>query len=114
MTRLQWQYPVAVTEPEGATPSWSPDREPVGGTPEGPRRLPAPGDILGGRFLLRALLGSGGSGLVFAAFDERVRQRVAVKVIHPNLASDEALKRLRREVQAARQRRRTPHGSLAR
>jgi hypothetical protein len=40
--------------------------------------------------------------MVFAAVDEQVGQPVAIKVIHSQLANGTALKRLRREVQAAR------------
>ncbi len=61
-----------------------------------------PGDTLGGRFLIKEYLGFGGSGAVYSALDTRVGQRVAVKVLRPELAGDLNHERLRREVRAAR------------
>ncbi len=61
-----------------------------------------PGDTLGGRFLIKEYLGFGGSGAVFSALDTRVGQRVAVKVLRPELAGDLNHERLRREVRATR------------
>jgi len=83
------------------TTSWSPD----GG--EGERisaaaRMPGVGDLLGGRFLLRKVLGTGGSGVVFAATDVQLDELVAVKVLYPHLVDAQGLERLRREVRAAR------------
>ncbi len=61
-----------------------------------------PGDTLGDRFLIKEYLGFGGSGAVFSALDTRVGQRVAVKVLRPELADELNRERLRREVRAAR------------
>nr|MCU0233433.1 protein kinase [Thermoanaerobaculales bacterium] len=61
-----------------------------------------PGDTLGGRFLLRQVLGYGGTGTVFAALDTVVGQKVAVKLLHPDLHDATTRERLRREVRAAR------------
>jgi len=60
------------------------------------------GDLLGGRFLLKEVLGTGGSGIVFAALDTEIGQDVAVKVLHPHLVGSRGVDRLRREVRAAR------------
>jgi len=60
------------------------------------------GRVLGDRYRLLAPIGSGGSGHVFVADDVRLRRRVAVKMLHPALADDEAfLKRFRAEARAA-------------
>ena len=47
----------------------------------------APGQILVGRFRIDALLGEGGMGQVYIAEDLLVRNPVALKVIHPELAA---------------------------
>ncbi len=64
--------------------------------------FPQPGQLLARRFLLLHQLGSGGSGVVFAATDTRLGQKVAVKLVHPSLSSSTTRERLRREVRAAR------------
>jgi serine/threonine-protein kinase len=60
------------------------------------------GRVLGGRYRLLAPIGTGASAHVFLADDVRLRRRVAVKILHPALADDEAfLKRFRAEARAA-------------
>lgn len=46
--------------------------------------------LVAGRFRLTALLGSGGTAAVFAAVDELVERKVALKLLHPHLAADRA------------------------
>ncbi len=59
------------------------------------------GRVLGARYRLVALIGEGGSGRVYLADDVRLRRQVAVKVLHPGLASDAAfLRRFEAEAQA--------------
>ncbi|MBL8895987.1 MAG: serine/threonine protein kinase [Planctomycetes bacterium] len=62
--------------------------------------LPAPiepGSMLG-PYRIEALLGSGGMGVVYRAYDTRLERRVAVKVLSPDRAGDEeAERRLVRE-----------------
>ncbi|HET6873364.1 MAG TPA: PASTA domain-containing protein [Acidimicrobiales bacterium] len=59
------------------------------------------GRVLGDRYRLTRPLGSGASANVYAAEDVRLRRRVAVKVLHPALAGEEAfLRRFHREAQA--------------
>ncbi len=82
------------------TASWQPGREPRAG--EVWQRVPQAGETLASRFRLIRILGAGGSGVVFAAEDLALRQRVAVKIIHAHLAEPSTLERLRREVRAAR------------
>jgi len=65
--------------------------------------LPAPGRVLAGRFVLGRVLGGGASGMVYSAFDQRLSQKVAIKVLLPHLVEEANRQRLRREVQAARQ-----------
>ncbi|HWE54453.1 MAG TPA: PASTA domain-containing protein [Acidimicrobiales bacterium] len=61
----------------------------------------AVGRVLGDRYRLTRPLGVGASAHVFAAEDVRLKRRVAVKVLHPALATEEAfLRRFRREAQA--------------
>jgi beta-lactam-binding protein with PASTA domain/tRNA A-37 threonylcarbamoyl transferase component Bud32 len=60
------------------------------------------GRVLGGRYRLAAAIGTGASAQVFLADDITLRRRVAVKILHPALASDEAfLRRFRAEARAA-------------
>ena len=59
------------------------------------------GALLGGRFRVGRLLGAGGMGAVYEATREDLGQmRVAIKVLHSTLASDETLlSRFRREAE---------------
>jgi len=63
---------------------------------------PQAGEILAGRFLLRSILGSGSTGTVYAAVDATVGQKVAIKLLHPELRDTRTRERLRREVRASR------------
>ncbi len=57
---------------------------------------------LGGRFVLGAEVGRGGMAVVHRAHDQVLDREVAVKLLHPHLASDPAfLGRFRREARAA-------------
>ncbi|HEY0869513.1 MAG TPA: serine/threonine-protein kinase, partial [Acidothermaceae bacterium] len=63
-----------------------------------------PGVILDRRYAIEACVGEGGSGFVFRAFDRTLAQRIALKVLHPDLAADKSwIKRLKREVRVARE-----------
>ena len=60
------------------------------------------GRVLGGRYRLRALIGTGASAQVYLADDATLRRPVAVKVLHASLATDETfLRRFRKEAQSA-------------
>ena len=52
-----------------------------------------------GRFAIERVLGAGGMGIVYAAFDPELERRVALKVLRPGLAPD-AGERLLREARA--------------
>ena len=60
------------------------------------------GRVLGGRYRLVSLLGSGASARVFLAEDATLARQVAVKLLHPALADDDRfLRRFRAEARAA-------------
>jgi serine/threonine protein kinase len=70
------------------------------------RRKPAIGDVLRGRYRIRAVFGHGGMGTVFDAIDEyrldlpNSGQRIAIKVLHTAVTQrDELLAELQREFQ---------------
>jgi serine/threonine-protein kinase len=58
--------------------------------------------LVGGRYKLDRLIASGGMAQVWQATDEVLRRQVAIKLLHPHLASDEVfLARFRQEAIAA-------------
>jgi len=62
---------------------------------------PATGIELGGRYRLQERIASGGMGTVWAAEDETLHRRVAVKVLNEGLSADERFtERFRREARA--------------
>ena len=65
-------------------------------------RLFAPGTEIGRRYEVRSVLGTGGSAVVYEAFDRELKRRVALKVLRTDRTSESALKRFRREVAVAR------------
>src|SRR5215831_17043544 len=65
--------------------------------------LLAPGRILGERYQMRELLGRGGMGEVFRAFDLKLRVDVALKSVRPDRAGEKSHELLRQEVRAARE-----------
>jgi serine/threonine-protein kinase len=70
------------------------------------------GSILAGRYELKSLLGEGGMGAVFRAYDRELDEDVALKILHVSVAGDTAaLTRFRREVKLAR---RVTHRNVAR
>jgi tetratricopeptide (TPR) repeat protein len=63
-----------------------------------------PGTPLGTRYLIEAILGEGGMGMVYKARDLELNRTVALKVIKPDLASrPEILDRFKREIILASQ-----------
>jgi len=46
------------------------------------------GDVLGSRYQIEAVIGTGGSGRVLRAFDRESRMPVALKILRPDFASD--------------------------
>jgi eukaryotic-like serine/threonine-protein kinase len=72
----------------------------------------AVGSAFAGRYLIERLLGRGGMGAVYAAFDRHLEERVALKLLDAPPGRDaSALARFRREVRLAR---RVTHHNTAR
>ncbi|MGB5162312.1 MAG: serine/threonine-protein kinase, partial [Thermoanaerobaculia bacterium] len=64
----------------------------------------SPGRLLGDRYRVESLLGRGGMGEVWRAYDLKLRLEVALKSLHPKLfETEDALELLRDEVRAARE-----------
>jgi tetratricopeptide (TPR) repeat protein len=62
------------------------------------------GDVLAGRFRIESMLGIGGMGVVYRAFDQSLDIPVAIKLLRPELARrPEAFERFRQELLLARQ-----------
>ena len=75
-----------------------------GDLPDLPTLDRPPGRILGGRYQMRELLGRGGMGEVWRAFDLKLRVDVALKAIRPERAEHAGAKELlRQEVRSARE-----------
>ena len=63
---------------------------------------PRIGTMVGGRYVLEGVIGSGGMATVYQARHTLIDQQLAVKILHPHVAADERLcERLRREARAA-------------
>jgi predicted anti-sigma-YlaC factor YlaD len=61
------------------------------------------GELVDGRFRLRQKLGQGAMGQVYAAYDERLKVQVAIKMLQPRLANNRVyLKQLHHEIVVAR------------
>jgi len=52
------------------------------------------------RYVIRRVLGKGGMGHVFEVENEAIGRRFALKILSLSFASDEAIKRFRREAKA--------------
>ena len=111
------QSPRAVTSGRRVVAAGSEQADPVGDTREDVLRAAqalAPGEstrtvslrvgsVLGDRYRLDTELGRGGMGVVFAASDRLLGERIALKVLADPLASaNDRLEKLRREVRLAR------------
>jgi len=83
----------------------SPQADPDHGSPAPGEALtldrPRPGRILGERYQIRELLGRGGMGEVFRAFDLKLRVGVALKAVRAEkVGSERADEQLRQEVRS--------------
>src|SRR4029077_246504 len=64
--------------------------------------LPRPGDTIAGKYELVREIGEGGMGIVYEATHLRLRQRLAIKVLRPDMPQLEAVvERFEREARAA-------------
>ena len=93
---------LAVVEPAPLAPSAPPPRIPMSTfPPRGPSR-DLFGKQIGGKYVVRAVLGEGGMGTVFEAEHLTIGRSVAVKVLHPNQArKKDAVRRFHQEARAA-------------
>jgi serine/threonine protein kinase len=67
------------------------------------RRSFSPGELVCDRFTIVSFLGEGGMGQVYEAHDAELRERIALKTIHPGIASNPtALLRFKQELQITR------------
>jgi serine/threonine protein kinase len=65
-------------------------------------KLPAPGEVIAGKYQIDRVLGGGGMGMVVAATHLTLREPVALKFLHPSLAArPDIVTRFLREAQAA-------------
>ncbi len=78
-----------------------------------PGRAPKPGRLFASRYQIISLLGKGGMGSVFRAYDRELEEDVALKVLTREAfgASDEAIQSLKQEIRVAR---RISHPNVAR
>lgn len=61
-----------------------------------------PDDVIDGKYRIVRLLGEGGMGAVYEGLNSRIQRRVAIKVLHGNVAQNhDAVMRFEREAQAA-------------
>ncbi|MBX3219358.1 MAG: serine/threonine protein kinase [Labilithrix sp.] len=68
-------------------------------TPAGTRLV---GQVVSGRYRIQKLIGEGGMGAVYLAEHTHMRKRVALKLLHAEMSTDEeVLARFRREAEAA-------------
>jgi len=63
-----------------------------------------PGSVFAGRYEVKEVLGAGGMGVVYRAFDRELGEPVAIKTLRPDTVADDpiALERFKQEIRLAR------------
>jgi serine/threonine-protein kinase len=61
-----------------------------------------PGSVLASRYEVRALVGRGGMGVVYRAYDRVLDDEIALKVLRPDAKAADLAKRIRSEIKLAR------------
>ncbi len=84
-------------------PEVSPDAaSPADSSPSAEGSVSVVGNVIGGRYYVRRLLGEGGMGRVYEAEHIDIGRRVALKILHPAYSqTPDLVERLRREARAA-------------
>ena len=79
-----------------------------------PGRYLKPGTLLAGNYLIEAVIGEGGMGIVYRALDATLSRLVAIKTLHSNLLGDDGIRRrfVREDRQAVRIVEAHPHLSV--
>jgi serine/threonine protein kinase/Tfp pilus assembly protein PilF len=86
----------SLTKDEAAQPS-------ITKTLETPVEALSKGTIFAERYEINSLLGKGGMGRVYRAYDKEVKEEVAIKLLKPEIAEDEnTIERFRHELKLAR------------
>src|SRR4051812_25867349 len=83
--------PLGGFDPAMTVPAYSPGLTPLAGPPESKPRNAAEdlvGKPLGPRYQIQKLLGAGGMGAVYAAWDRDLAIAVALKTVRPEVAAD--------------------------
>jgi serine/threonine protein kinase len=80
----------------------APREKPAEWPPRAPPKRDLLGKTIGGKYVVRSVLGEGGMGTVFEAEHLTIGRSVAVKVLHPNQArKKDAVRRFHQEARAA-------------
>src|SRR3989442_1490972 len=87
-----------------ATAGAAPAEPPRSARPSPPRDALRPGTLFANRYEVKEVLGMGGMGVVYRAFDRELREPVAIKALRPEalVGSGVALERFKQEIRLAR------------